>query len=68
VEEPLRGCEGVVAVALEVDRVEDHVEPTFEMDSGAAWHWTDREAESRDRTVREALVALAAELDGSGSL
>jgi len=50
---------GTVAVRLEVDRVMDHGQPTFEIEAGVAWRWTDAEAERRDREVRAALRALS---------
>jgi hypothetical protein len=51
--------EGVVAVALEVQDIQDHMQPRFAIDAGVAWHWTDDEARERDRGVREALSKLA---------
>lgn len=51
--------EGVVAVAIEVDHVQDHDRPTFEIQGSAPWRWTDPEAEARDREVRSALERLA---------
>ncbi|MFZ0377288.1 MAG: hypothetical protein WAL38_05610, partial [Solirubrobacteraceae bacterium] len=55
-EEPL--CEGVVAVELEVDDVQDHNRPTFAIESGARWRWTEPEAERRDAEVHAALARL----------
>jgi hypothetical protein len=51
--------EGVVAVAIDVDEVQDHDRPTFEIQGSARWRWTDAEAEARDREVRAALERLA---------
>jgi hypothetical protein len=51
--------DGVVAVEIEVDRVQDHDRPTFEIESGVRWRWTDPDAERRDAEVRAALVRLA---------
>jgi hypothetical protein len=51
--------EGVVAVAIDVERVQDHDRPTFEIQGSAPWRWTDAEAEARDREVRSALERLA---------
>lgn len=59
VEEGLRGADQVAAVAIEVESVQDHRQPTFEIDAGVAWHWTDEDARSRDAVVRAALEALA---------
>jgi hypothetical protein len=50
---------GVRAVALEVDRVQDHGRPTFAIEAGVRWRWTDPEARARDDTVRAALERLA---------
>ncbi|MBV9603665.1 MAG: hypothetical protein JO027_01085 [Solirubrobacterales bacterium] len=52
--------EGVVAVEIEVDEVDDHDRPTFAIEAGVAWRWTDADAERRDHEVREALMRLAA--------
>jgi hypothetical protein len=57
VEEAL--VEGVVAVEIEVDSVQDHDRPTFSIESGVRWRWTDAEAQRRDAEVRGALLRLA---------
>lgn len=49
----------VVALALDVERVQDHGQPTFAIDAGVRWRWTDGEAEARDAALREALADLA---------
>ena len=59
-DEPLAA--GVIAVEIDVDRVQDHDRPTFEIQSGVRWRWTDPDAERRDAEVRAALARLA---DGS---
>jgi hypothetical protein len=51
--------EGVVAVEIEVDEVQDHDRPTFAIEAGVRWRWTDPEAEQRDTEVRAALARLA---------
>lgn len=51
--------EGVVAVEIEVDDVQDHDRPTFAIESGVRWRWSDAEAERRDREVHAALARLA---------
>ncbi len=58
VEEPLRGLDGMVAVALDVDEIADHNQPRFEIEAGVRWRWTDPEAERRDAAVRAALRQL----------
>jgi hypothetical protein len=50
---------GTVAVRLEVETVDDHAQPTFAIDAGVDWRWTDAEAERRDAEVRAALRQLA---------
>ncbi len=52
-------ADGVLAVEIEVDRVQDHDRPTFEIESGVRWRWTDPDAERRDAEVRAALSRLA---------
>ena len=48
----------VAYVRLEVDEVADHDQPTFELDDGVRWHWTDDGAEQGDAAVRARLRAL----------
>jgi hypothetical protein len=50
---------GTVAVRLDVDAVDDHRQPTFAIDEGVRWHWTDPDAERRDGEVRAALSGFA---------
>lgn len=56
--------DGVVAVALEVEDVQDHNRPTFEILGGVSWRWADEEAESRDAEVKSALKTLTERLRG----
>lgn len=51
--------DGVCAVELLVDWVQDHNRPTFVIESGVAWRWTDDAARERDAQVRAALARLA---------
>ncbi len=57
VDEPL--ADGVVGVEVSVHRVQDHSRPTFSIESGVGWRWTDAEARRRDVAVRDALTRLA---------
>ena len=41
-----------------VESVEDHDQPTFTLDEGVRWHWTDERAEAGDAEVRAALHRL----------
>lgn len=50
---------GTVAVRLEVEAIDDHAQPTFAIDAGVRWRWTDAGAERRDAEVRAALRQLA---------
>ena len=59
VQESLPGAEAVTAVALEVDAIQDHMQPRFAIASGVAWDWTDEEARASDAAVRGALDELA---------
>ena len=48
----------VAYLRLDVDDVQDHDQPTFELDDGVRWHWTDDGAEAGDADVRERLREL----------
>ena len=48
----------VAFVRLEVESVQDHDQPTFEVEDGVRWHWADAEAEAGDAEVRAALREL----------
>ena len=50
--------ERIAAVRIAVDRIQDHDQPTFAIDEGVRWHWTDADAERADAAVREALREL----------
>ncbi|MGZ8632352.1 MAG: hypothetical protein ACXWZZ_00675 [Solirubrobacteraceae bacterium] len=58
-QESLPGAEGVAAVALEVDAIQDHMQPRFAIAAGVAWHWTDEDGRAGDAAVRAALDELA---------
>ena len=45
---------GTVAVRLDVEAVDDHDRPTFAIEAGVGWRWTDAQAERRDAEVRAA--------------
>ena len=49
----------VVAVRIVVDEIADHDHPTFEIEAGVAWRWTDETASERDAAAREALARFA---------
>ena len=48
----------VAYVRLDVDDVRDHDQPTFELDDGVRWHWTDEGAEAGDAEIRATLRRL----------
>jgi nitroimidazol reductase NimA-like FMN-containing flavoprotein (pyridoxamine 5'-phosphate oxidase superfamily) len=50
--------ERVVALRMNVERVQDHAQPTFEIHEGIRWRWTDADAERADAALREALRKL----------
>jgi hypothetical protein len=46
-------------VEIEVHDLQDHDRPTFAIEAGVRWRWTDADAERRDREVHAALARLA---------
>jgi hypothetical protein len=58
--------EGVAAVELEVQEVRDHDRPTFAIEAGVRWRWTDPEAQRRDAEVHAALARVAARRTATG--
>jgi nitroimidazol reductase NimA-like FMN-containing flavoprotein (pyridoxamine 5'-phosphate oxidase superfamily) len=50
--------EGTVALRFDVEHVQDHLQPTFTIESAVGWRWTDPAAAERDRQIREALHEL----------
>jgi hypothetical protein len=49
---------GVAGVEVAVDRIQDHGRPTFVIEEGVRWHWTEGDAATRDAEVRRALERL----------
>jgi hypothetical protein len=49
----------VTALRLDVESIQDHTQPTFTIEAGVRWRWTDPDAEAADAEVRAALAALA---------
>lgn len=58
IEEPLSIADTIAAVAVDVETIQDHNQPRFEIKAGVCWRWTDPEAEARDDEIRRALAAL----------
>ena len=58
VADPLPGVEGVTGVEIRVQAVHRHERPTFAIEAGVAWRWTDAAAQARDDVVRAALLDL----------
>jgi hypothetical protein len=48
----------VAFVRLDVEEVQDHDRPTFALEEGVRWHWTDEDAEQADAEIRTALRSL----------
>jgi hypothetical protein len=65
VEEPMAISDRVAAVCLDVEEVQDHGQPRFELQEGVRWRWTDAEAQARDDEIRGALRAVAARLSSA---
>jgi hypothetical protein len=59
VEAPMAAAGRVTALRLDVDSIQDHTQPTFTVEAGVRWRWTDPDAEAADAEVRAALAALA---------
>jgi hypothetical protein len=59
VAEPMRASDGVAAIALDIDELQDHGRPTFVIDGGVRWRWVDADAERADAAVRAELLELA---------
>ncbi|MCP9490174.1 MAG: hypothetical protein MSC31_09900 [Solirubrobacteraceae bacterium MAG38_C4-C5] len=57
--DPLPYAERVAAVTIAVARIQDHAQPTFAIDDGPRWHWTDEDARQADVATRAALRTLA---------
>ncbi len=58
VADPLPGVDGVCGVEIRVSSTRRHERPTFAIDAGVAWRWTDPAAQERDGVVRAALIGL----------
>lgn len=56
-----RLTDGTVGVEIAVVTVQDHDRPTFAIEAGVRWRWTDDEAAARDAAVRAALARFADE-------
>ena len=61
VAEPMPISDRVAAIAIHVERIQDHGQPGFEIEAGVRWRWNDAAAEARDAEIRAALTALAGE-------
>ena len=58
VEDPMAAAEGVVAVAIDVDAVQDHADPRFAIEGAVRWRWIDDGAAERDAAIHAALARL----------
>lgn len=50
-----RELERIAVVRVDVDSIQDHSSPRFEIDAGVQWHWTSDEAEAADAETRAAI-------------
>ena len=50
-----RELERIAVVRVDVDSIQDHSSPRFEIDAGVRWHWTSDEAAQGDAETRSAL-------------
>jgi pyridoxamine 5'-phosphate oxidase-like protein len=51
-------ADGVTAVRIDVEEIQDHADGRFAIEAGVRWSWTDPEADRRDAELRAALAAL----------
>jgi hypothetical protein len=58
VQEPMPVADTVVALAVEVDRIQEHGDRRLVVEGGIAWRWTDAAAAGRDAAIQEALGEL----------
>jgi hypothetical protein len=58
VEEPMAAADRVAAIRIDVDAIQDHGQPTFAIDEGVRWRWTDADAQQRDAEIRAALLSI----------
>ena len=49
----------VVAMRMDVERVQDHAQPTFEILEAVRWRWTDTDAERIDAALRDVLRRMS---------
>lgn len=57
--EPLNSDGLVNGMELTVEKIWDHNGPTFGLDDGVRWHWTDDDAKRGDDAAHESLAELA---------
>jgi hypothetical protein len=58
-EEPMAVSDRVAAIALDVESIQDHGQPRFEIHEGVRWVWVDDEARAVDAAIRDGLRQLA---------
>jgi len=59
VQDPMEASDSVAALRLDVEEIQDHNRPTYEIEDGVRWHWTDEDAAAKDAQLRAALEDLA---------
>ncbi|MEP6954673.1 MAG: hypothetical protein ABI950_11500 [Solirubrobacteraceae bacterium] len=58
-QDPMEVSDKVAAVCLDVEDIQDHTQPRFEIESPVKWRWCELEARERDSAIRAALTELA---------
>ena len=66
VQEAMAVADTVAAVRIEIARVLDHRQGTFEIRDGVRWEWIDAGAAERDAAIRAALMELGRAGDPTG--
>ena len=51
--------DGVVAVKVAVEHIQDHRRPAFVIEAGVRWRWREAREQERDAQVRTALEEIA---------
>lgn len=58
VQDPMEVSDRVAAIRLDVTAVQQHHQPTYAIEDGVRWRWTDEDAARQDAEIRAALQRL----------